>query len=122
MLLRKPLYSKVQKLRWYLARSILKLHQVQSLSKVESAIDMFVAVKDKANEADIFISSAAVADYSATTIATDKIKKSSETLSLTLTKNPDILSEISHALPDLFTVGFAAETNNLESYAQGKLD
>ena len=91
------------------------------LVKVESAIDMFVAVKEKANEADIFISSAAVADYSATTIATDKIKKSSETLSLTLTKNPDILSEISHALPDLFTVGFAAETNNLESYAQGKL-
>ncbi len=91
------------------------------LIQIESAIDMFAAVKDKANEADIFISSAAVADYFATTIATDKIKKSSETLSLTLTKNPDILSEISHALPDLFTVGFAAETNNLESYAQGKL-
>ncbi len=91
------------------------------LVNVESAIEMYSAVKEKAKHADIFIASAAVADYSPETIATDKIKKSSETLSLTLTKNPDILSKISHALPDLFTVGFAAETNNLESHAQGKL-
>ncbi len=97
-------------------------HHVQTI-QVESANDMFKEVKKQAAMADIFISSAAVADYAAATIATKKIKKTDDTntLQLTLKKNPDILSEISHAHTDLFTVGFAAETNDVEKYARGKL-
>ncbi|MEE9302666.1 MAG: bifunctional phosphopantothenoylcysteine decarboxylase/phosphopantothenate--cysteine ligase CoaBC [Thiotrichaceae bacterium] len=99
----------------------LKVETIQ----VESAQEMFEAVEIQAKHADIFISCAAVADYSAATIATDKIKKSSDILELKLKKNPDILAEISHALPELFTVGFAAETgdveNDIEGYARGKL-
>jgi phosphopantothenoylcysteine decarboxylase/phosphopantothenate--cysteine ligase len=89
--------------------------------QVESANEMFIATKEHAQDADIFIASAAVADYAAETVAMDKIKKTADELVLKLTKNPDILSEISHAHSDLFTVGFAAETTNLEAYAKGKL-
>lgn len=97
-------------------------HGVQTI-QVESANDMFIAVKEQAASADVFISCAAVADYAAETIATEKFKKTDDTnsLQLKLKKNPDILSEISHAHVDLFTVGFAAETNDVEKYAKGKL-
>ncbi len=89
--------------------------------QVESAQEMFESAKNHAQHTDIFISCAAVADYSAATVSTDKIKKSSDSLELTLKKNPDILAEISHAMPELFTVGFAAETRDVENYARGKL-
>ncbi len=90
---------------------------------VESAQEMFSAVRKHAKQADIFIACAAVADFSPATISNHKIKKNSDTeiLELTLTKNPDILAETSHAHPNLFTVGFAAETTDLEKYAKGKL-
>ena len=90
---------------------------------VESAQQMFSAVRKHAKQADIFIACAAVADFSPATTSNNKIKKNSdtETLELTLTKNPDILAETSHAHPNLFTVGFAAETTDLEKYAKGKL-
>ena len=89
--------------------------------RVESAHDMQQVVKKLAEKMDIFISSAAVADYSAASIEQHKIKKSEQTLTLVLKKNPDILSDISHAMPHLFTVGFAAETTDLENHARKKL-
>ena len=71
--------------------------------------------------ADIFIATAAVADYRTEEAAPQKIKKTQESMSLNLVKNPDILATISHAHPELFVVGFAAETQDIEHYAQGKL-
>ena len=78
-------------------------------------------VTDKASIADIFISTAAVADYRTEEAAPQKIKKTQESMTLNLVKNPDILATISHAHPDLFVVGFAAETQEVERYARGKL-
>lgn len=71
--------------------------------------------------ADIFIATAAVADYRTEEAAPQKIKKTQETMSLNLVKNPDILATISLANPQLFVVGFAAETQEVEHYARGKL-
>ena len=73
------------------------------------------------NPGDIFIACAAVADYRLKEIASEKIKKNSEEIQLTLVKNPDIVSEIAALSDRPFTVGFAAETDNLEQYALGKL-
>lgn len=71
--------------------------------------------------ADIFIAAAAVADYRTRDAAPQKIKKTQDTMTLELVKNPDILATISHAHPELFVVGFAAETQDVEHYARGKL-
>lgn len=88
--------------------------------KVISANDMFQAVMQDINEQDIFISVAAVADYAPSTPSTQKIKKSSETLSIDLKRNQDILAEVA-SLPNApFCVGFAAETENLLTFAEQK--
>lgn len=71
--------------------------------------------------ADIFIATAAVADYRTRDAAPQKIKKTQDTMTLELVKNPDILATISNANPDLFVVGFAAETQDVEHYAKKKL-
>ncbi len=71
--------------------------------------------------ADIFIATAAVADYRTEEAAPQKIKKTQDAMSLSLIKNPDILATISLAHPELFVVGFAAETQDVEHYARGKL-
>lgn len=71
--------------------------------------------------ADIFIATAAVADYRTEEAAPQKIKKTQEAMTLSLVKNPDILATISLAHPELFVVGFAAETQDVEHYARGKL-
>lgn len=71
--------------------------------------------------ADIFIATAAVADYRTEQAAPQKIKKTQDTMALSLVKNPDILATISLAHPALFVVGFAAETQDVEHYARGKL-
>ena len=71
--------------------------------------------------ADIFIATAAVADYRTEEAAPQKIKKTQEAMTLSLVKNPDILATISLAHPELFVVGFAAETQDVERYARGKL-
>lgn len=91
------------------------------LIKVTSAAEMYSAVMQKISNTDIFISAAAVADYSLQTIAEQKIKKSSDSYELSLQKNPDILAEVAALQSPPFTVGFAAETENLESNAQSKL-
>ncbi len=71
--------------------------------------------------ADIFIATAAVADYRTLDAAPQKIKKTQDAMTLDLVKNPDILATISLAHPELFVVGFAAETQDVERYARGKL-
>lgn len=78
-------------------------------------------VTDLNKSADIFIATAAVADYRTAEAAPQKIKKTQDAMSLELVKNPDILATISLAHPELFVVGFAAETQDVERYARGKL-
>lgn len=89
---------------------------------VETAKEMHDAVFANIKDADIFIGTAAVADYRAAIPVEQKIKKSSEELSISLTKNPDILADVAAMEKAPFTVGFAAETNDLEVYAKGKLE
>ncbi|MDR1350111.1 MAG: bifunctional phosphopantothenoylcysteine decarboxylase/phosphopantothenate--cysteine ligase CoaBC [Zoogloeaceae bacterium] len=88
---------------------------------VQSALEMHAAVMKRAADADIFIAVAAVADYRAERIAPQKLKKSAGGLpEIRLTPNPDILAEVA-ALPDApFCVGFAAESEQLETHAQQK--
>ena len=88
---------------------------------IESAKDMHAETMKQAQSADIFIATAAVSDYSPADIATQKIKKTKDSVALKLNYNPDILYDVSHAYPDLFTVGFAAETEKLEKHAKDKL-
>ena len=84
-------------------------------------IDNSTHKKDGTRLTDIFIATAAVADYRTEEAAPQKIKKTQEAMSLSLVKNPDILATISLAHPELFVVGFAAETQDVEHYARGKL-
>ena len=79
------------------------------------------ANESSARAADIFIATAAVADYRTEEAAPQKIKKTQDAMTLSLVKNPDILATISLAHPELFVVGFAAETQDVERYARGKL-
>ena len=88
---------------------------------VESAKEMYDETLKLAKQADIFIATAAVSDYSPANVATQKIKKSENKLSLDLNYNPDILRDISHNNPELFSVGFAAETENLLKHAADKM-
>ncbi|WP_137165366.1 bifunctional phosphopantothenoylcysteine decarboxylase/phosphopantothenate--cysteine ligase CoaBC [Salinimonas lutimaris] len=88
---------------------------------VTSAQDMLDSVMQQVEQADIFIATAAVADYRAQEVADNKIKKNDDKLTLTFIKNPDILKEVA-ALPQApFTVGFAAESQKVEEYARSKL-
>jgi len=88
---------------------------------VVSAQDMYDAVMKDIDEVDIFIASAAVADYRPLQVANDKVKKQAKTLTLELERTPDILALVKQQNPSIFCVGFAAETNDLEHYAKGKL-
>ena len=89
---------------------------------VESARQMRDAVHEALPGADIYIGAAAVADYQASTVAMQKIKKSSERLNLELVRAPDILASVGALAGGRpFVVGFAAETENLEENARTKL-
>ena len=92
------------------------------LVAVESAQEMYEAVMQHASQSDIFIGCAAVSDYRVDQVAENKIKKSAETMSLQLTLNVDILAAVSGLGNRPFCVGFAAETQDLEKYALGKLE
>lgn len=93
---------------------------------VRSARDMFDAVLPLARSADVFVATAAVADWRPASPQTQKIKKtaSGETPQLMFVENPDILASVAqsgHALEGrLFCVGFAAESQSLEENAQAK--
>lgn len=88
---------------------------------VESARQMYEAVMDRVADADIFIATAAVADYRVASRARQKIKKTEESMTITLERNPDILSEVAALEDGPFTVGFAAETEQVLEYARNKL-
>ncbi len=89
---------------------------------VSRAVDMFDACMKTVDEGcDVFIATAAVADYRPTVTADHKIKKSTEEIHLTLVKNPDIVASVAEHAKRPFTVGFAAETRDVVAYAQGKL-
>jgi phosphopantothenoylcysteine decarboxylase / phosphopantothenate---cysteine ligase len=88
---------------------------------VESAEEMYTATHAAIEQADIFIAAAAVADYRPLTVAEQKIKKKDAAMSLELTRCPDILASVAALAVAPFTVGFAAETENVVEYARGKL-
>ena len=88
---------------------------------VESAQQMLEISLAAAADAHIFVGAAAVADYRVEVPADQKIKKNADTLQLSLTRNPDILSQTRALHPRLFMVGFAAETENLAAHARDKL-
>jgi phosphopantothenoylcysteine decarboxylase/phosphopantothenate--cysteine ligase len=94
---------------------------IEKVVHVTSAEEMQESVMQRINNIDIFISAAAVADYRVQKISEQKIKKSDDTYELIMQKTPDILAEVSALYDAPFTVGFAAETENLELNAQTKL-
>jgi len=95
-------------------------HQVRHIS-VDTAEQMRDVVMSDIIESDIFVAAAAVADYRCVDVAEQKMKKKGKDLSLLLRKNPDILAEVASLPSAPFTVGFAAETENLLDNARMKL-
>ena len=89
---------------------------------VVSAEEMLSAVLEVSESAHIFIGAAAVSDYKIESVSEEKIKSNDETLTLTLRKSPDIIQSVAKKYEQLFVVGFAAESNNLEDYAKEKLE
>ena len=93
-----------------------------SVVSVQSADEMLEAVMSSISDADIFIGVAAVADYKPVSALNQKIKKTgSNTLTLNLVQNQDILKTVASLENRPFTVGFAAETENVIEYARTKL-
>jgi phosphopantothenoylcysteine decarboxylase/phosphopantothenate--cysteine ligase len=89
---------------------------------VHSALEMLdQSMQQLEYGCDIFIATAAVADYRVAEVAEHKIKKSGDELDVSLVKNPDIVATIAQQQKRPFMVGFAAETRNVEDYAAGKL-
>ena len=93
--------------------------EIQSI-EVKSAKDMLFSVEDNIEGCDIFVSVAAVSDFTVKDLSENKIK-SEKNFKLELTKNIDILKTISKKYNDIFTIGFAAETSELKNNAVKKL-
>lgn len=94
-----------------------------TIISVQSAESMLEAVISRTADTDIFIAVAAVADYRVKETRSEKIKKSDSEMTLTLVKNPDILATVASLKSHRpFCVGFAAETQDLQSYARDKLE
>lgn len=90
---------------------------------VESAQQMYDAAMTAIVDSDVFIASAAVADYRPAALAEQKIKKTGQdTMTIELVKNPDIVTAVAASQPRPMTVGFAAETQDVVAYARGKLE
>jgi phosphopantothenoylcysteine decarboxylase/phosphopantothenate--cysteine ligase len=87
----------------------------------ECAEQMLAAVQQAIVDADIFIAAAAVSDYRCSEVACQKIKKTTDTLTLALARAPDVLATIGKSAAPPFLVGFAAETENVERNALAKL-
>ncbi|MCE3074992.1 bifunctional phosphopantothenoylcysteine decarboxylase/phosphopantothenate--cysteine ligase CoaBC [Chryseobacterium gwangjuense] len=92
------------------------------VQRVTSAKEMFEKVFQFYENVDIAIASAAVADYAPKEVATEKIKKNDDNLTIELVKNPDILKTMGERKNHQFLVGFALETQNEEENAKGKLE
>ena len=89
---------------------------------VETAEQMMNAVDEHLAGTDIFIAAAAVSDYRPVQCATEKIKKTSDSLTLALSRTTDVLATVAARAPRPFVVGFAAETQNVERNALAKLE
>jgi phosphopantothenoylcysteine decarboxylase/phosphopantothenate--cysteine ligase len=99
----------------------LERHPSVQFIDVRSAHEMYEAVMRIATQQDIVIGAAAVADYRSRSPAPQKIKKTDDVLTLILERTPDILAAVAALDPRPFTVGFAAETVDLEKNALAKL-
>lgn len=88
---------------------------------VTTAAEMFAAVQSLISKTDIFMSAAAVSDYRPKTIEAHKIKKNRDDRTLFLQPTEDILTWVTAATPKPFTVGFAAETQQVKAAAKEKL-
>ena len=88
---------------------------------VESAEQMLERCLELMPECDIFIACAAVADYRPAVVEQQKIKKGAGRVTLELTRNPDIVATVAASENRPFTVGFAAETNDVLNYAREKM-
>ena len=92
------------------------------LIEVRTAAQMAAAVQHEIKAATIFIGAAAVADYRPAKVAEQKIKKTDDTLTLTLERTADILSQVAASRTNgLIVIGFAAETENVVANAEQKL-
>ena len=95
-------------------------HGVQRVD-IETAQDMLQASLKAAEQSDIFVGTAAVADYRPAQAEAQKIKKKDPAMSIALERTTDVLKAVREKFPALFMVGFAAETEKLAEHAQGKL-
>lgn len=90
--------------------------------QVTTALEMLKACQHYFDSVDIAIFTAAVADYRPMIMESSKIKKSDETITIQLTKNPDIAFEFGKIKrADQFSIGFALETDNIVEYGKGKM-
>ena len=94
---------------------------VQRINVSSAMQKLDVSMNQLKEGCDIFIATAAVADYRVAQVAEHKIKKAGDELAVSLVKNPDIVATIAQQQQRPFMVGFAAETQNVEEYAAGKL-
>jgi phosphopantothenoylcysteine decarboxylase/phosphopantothenate--cysteine ligase len=92
------------------------------VARVETAAEMMAAVLAEYDDCDVVVKAAAVADYRPLAPAGQKIKKKDAALTLTLTKNADILAELGRRKRSQLLVGFAAETEELVAHAREKLE
>ncbi|MDT8429352.1 MAG: bifunctional phosphopantothenoylcysteine decarboxylase/phosphopantothenate--cysteine ligase CoaBC [Pseudomonadales bacterium] len=90
--------------------------------KVNSAEEMLAACEETVSDCDVFIGVAAVADYRPAQVPAEKIKKTGQTMTLELIRNPDIISTIANRKNPPFMVGFAAETHKLLTHGRDKLN
>lgn len=89
---------------------------------IQTAEEMHQVVMQEISDCDVFIAAAAVADYRLKNVSSQKMKKHVATISLELQRNPDILAEVAALSDRPFTVGFAAETENILENAHKKLE
>lgn len=99
----------------------LPIHPNLQYFKTLSADEMLASALTQAVDASMIIACAAVADYKVANYAPQKIKKNAERITLELTKNPDIISTVKQKFPELISIGFAAETENVIEHAKIKL-
>ncbi len=100
-------------------RNIDEIYNVE-FEYVVSSKDMYDAVISQVQKYDIFVSSAAVLDFTPKKVYSEKIKKTGESMILELEATKDILFEVSHNFRNVITIGFAAETNNVIENAKKK--
>jgi phosphopantothenoylcysteine decarboxylase/phosphopantothenate--cysteine ligase len=89
---------------------------------VETAEQMYQRVHEEIADTDVFVACAAVADYRPQTASAQKIKRSTPELELSLVRSPDTLASVAALKRAPFTVGFAAETNDVAAHAREKLE